>query len=82
MGVLQIALQGREVDIRRKSLLMKDLVVDNRKECGRMDIMCLAGLFDRHLTYTHLEPETADELDRIFFVRHQIAYLIACFIHI
>ena len=38
--------------------------------------MRLTYLRNGLLTHTHLQAETADNLNGVFFVRHQIAYLI------
>ena len=74
--VLQVSLQRRQVDIFGECALVEDLIVDDGEERRRMDVMRLAYLLYRLLSYSHLQSETADDLDRIFLMRHQVAYLI------
>ena len=85
MGVTKVPLQRRQVDIFGYGALVEYLIVDDGEERRRMDVMRLAYLGYRLrlaylgyrlLPYSHLQPETADDLDRIFLVRHQVAYLI------
>ena len=46
-----------------------------------MHLMRFTHLRNGLLTHTHLQAETADNLNGVFFVRHQIAYLITWLIH-
>lgn len=81
VGVVQVALQGRDVDVGRQCPLVEDLVIDDRQECGRVYAMQGAYLLDRLFAYTHLQPETADDLNCILFMRHQIAYFVTRLVH-
>ena len=46
-----------------------------------MNTVRLADLFDRLIAHAHRQSETADNLNRILFVRHQITNLITCLVH-
>ena len=76
MRVMQVSLQRRNINICRKSALLEYLIIDYRQECRSMYVVCLAGLLNGLFTHTHLQPETADYLYRIFLLRHQITDLI------
>ena len=81
MGILQITLERRDVDVIRKSFLFENLIVDHSEEGRRVHIVRFTDLCYCLLTYSHLEPKTADDLDGILFMRHQVAYFIGTLIH-
>ena len=62
--------------------MMKNLVVDNGKECRGVNAMYLTYFAYRLFAYTHLQTETADDLDGVFLMRHQVANLVCGLVHI
>ena len=60
---------------------MKDLVIDDFEEGSGVHIMRFANLFDGLFSHSEFKSEAADNLNGIFFMRHQIAYFIRGFIH-
>ena len=81
MGVVQVSLQGRDVYLCGHHALVEDLVIDDIEKGRRMDAVRRTHLLNRLVSHSHLQPETADDLYRIFLVRHQIAYLITTLVH-
>ena len=82
MSVLQVTLQGREVNILGDSPLLENLIIDYRQKSRCVYAVCGAGFFDTLVPDARLQPEAADNLDSVLFMRHQIAYFITCFIQL
>ena len=74
-------MQRGQVDVCRLYTLFKDLEIDDREESGCVYTVRLAYMVYRLLSNAHLQPETADDLDRVLLMRHEIAYLISSFVH-
>ena len=81
VGIVQIALQGGNIYLCGHHALVEHLVIDDIQKGRRMHAVRRAHLLNRLVSHSHLQPETADDLYRIFLVRHQIAYLITTLVH-
>ena len=80
MRIVQIALEGVQINLRRLHFDARDFIVHHRQKRRRMNAVRFAGLRNRLFSHSHGKTKTADDLDGFFLMRHQIAYFVRGFV--